>query len=128
MQIFCQYREHAAFLWRGFTVQQMANQCFGNVGDPSKGRQMPIHYGSADLNLVTVSSVVATQAPHAVGAAYALKVRCWWPETIWHSVQITCMHGAPCWPILVLDPCLDASSVTRPQRRVRRFCAAEKGE
>lgn len=74
LQIFCQYREHAAFLWRGFTVQQMANQCFGNAGDPSKGRQMPIHYGSAELNMVTVSSVVATQAPHAVGAAYALKV------------------------------------------------------
>eukprot|EP00892_Ulva_mutabilis_P010470 jgi/Ulvmu1/7796/UM004_0025.1 len=73
--IFCQYREHAAFLWRGFTVQEMANQCFGNAGDPSKGRQMPIHYGSADLNMVTVSSVVATQAPHAVGAAYALKLR-----------------------------------------------------
>lgn len=87
LQIFCQYREHAAFLWRGFTVQQMAHQCFGNAGDPSKGRQMPIHYGSAELNMVTVSSVVATQAPHAVGAAYALKVcfRCVFGPVYWST-------------------------------------------
>ncbi len=36
---------------------------------------MPIHYGSADLNFHTISSPLATQLPHAVGAAYALKAR-----------------------------------------------------
>lgn len=39
-----------------------------------KGRQMPIHYGSKALNFQTVSAPLATQMPHAVGAAYALKV------------------------------------------------------
>ena len=36
---------------------------------------MPIHYGSKELNFHTISSPLATQLPHAVGAAYALKVR-----------------------------------------------------
>jgi TPP-dependent pyruvate/acetoin dehydrogenase alpha subunit len=49
-------------------------QCFGNEKDSGKGRQMPIHYGSKELRFHTVSSPLATQLPHAVGAAYALKV------------------------------------------------------
>ena len=36
---------------------------------------MPIHYGSKALNLHTIGSALATQLPHAVGTAYALKVR-----------------------------------------------------
>ena len=57
-------------------------QCFGNHKEPGKGRQMPIHYGSAALNFHTISSPLATQLPHAVGAAYALKVRppIWWTK------------------------------------------------
>ena len=35
---------------------------------------MPIHYGSKALNFHTISSPLATQLPHAVGAAYTLKV------------------------------------------------------
>jgi len=44
------------------------------VLEPGKGRQMPIHYGSKALNFHTIGSALATQLPHAVGAAYALKV------------------------------------------------------
>ena len=62
-------------LWRGFTLQQAADQCFGNDADNGKGRQMPVHYGSRDLNFQTISSPLATQMPQAVGAAYALKLR-----------------------------------------------------
>ncbi|XP_021713880.1 2-oxoisovalerate dehydrogenase subunit alpha 2, mitochondrial-like [Chenopodium quinoa] len=72
--IFPQYREPGLLLWRGFTLQEFANQCFGNKADNGKGRQMPIHYGSNKLNYVTVSSTVATQLLHAVGAAYSLKM------------------------------------------------------
>lgn len=52
----------------------LAEQCFGNVRGHGKGRQMPIHYGSKAHNFQTVSAPLATQLPHAVGAAYALKV------------------------------------------------------
>ncbi|XP_078433962.1 thiamine diphosphate-binding fold (THDP-binding) superfamily protein [Wolffia australiana] len=72
--IFPQYREAGVLLWRGFTLQEFANQCLGNKFDYGKGRQMPIHYGSKKLNYFTVSSPIATQIPHAVGAAYSLKM------------------------------------------------------
>ncbi|CAL5223012.1 g5463 [Coccomyxa viridis] len=73
--VFSQYREHGVLLYRGFSFLDMANQCFGNVRGHGKGRQMPIHYGSKALNFQTVSAPLATQMPHAVGAAYALKMQ-----------------------------------------------------
>lgn len=69
-----QYREQGVLLWRGFTLQEFANQCFGNKVDYGKGRQMPIHYGSNKHNYFTVSSPIATQIPQAVGAAHSLKM------------------------------------------------------
>ncbi|CAK8567929.1 unnamed protein product [Lathyrus sativus] len=72
--IFPQYREQGVLLWRGFTLQEFANQCFSNKFDNGKGRQMPAHYGSNKHNYVTVASTVATQIPQAVGAAYSLKL------------------------------------------------------
>lgn len=72
-EIFSQYRECGALTWRGFTYQQITNQCVGTDLDLGKGRQMPIHYGCRELHFQTVSSPLATQLPHAAGAAYALK-------------------------------------------------------
>lgn len=54
-----QYREVGVLLWRGFELQDLANQCFGNKGDNCKGRQMPAHYGSKKHNYFTVASTVA---------------------------------------------------------------------
>ena len=53
-------------VYRGFTMDQFCDQCYGNMGDPGKGKQMPIHYGSTDLNFVTISSPLATQMPQGV--------------------------------------------------------------
>lgn len=39
------------------------NQCYGNHKDVSKGKQMPVHYGSKKLNFVTISSPLTTQLP-----------------------------------------------------------------
>lgn len=72
--VFSQYREQGVLLWRGYTLQDMADQCYGNERDQGKGRQMPIHYGAKRLNAHTISSPLATQLPHAAGAAYALKL------------------------------------------------------
>ncbi|XP_022768045.1 2-oxoisovalerate dehydrogenase subunit alpha 1, mitochondrial-like [Durio zibethinus] len=69
-----QYREPGVLLWRGFTLQEFANQCFGNNADYGKGRQMPIHYGSKKHNFITISSPIATQLPQAAGIAYSLKM------------------------------------------------------
>ncbi|CAH0587190.1 unnamed protein product [Chrysodeixis includens] len=71
--VFCQYREVGVFLYRGVTVTELINQCYGNHEDPGKGRQMPVHYGDRQRNLATISSPLGTQMPQAVGAAYAFK-------------------------------------------------------
>ncbi|UYV74701.1 BCKDHA [Cordylochernes scorpioides] len=71
--VFGQYREAGVLVWRGFSLDDFMNQLYGNAEDLGKGRQMPVHYGSRDLNFVTISSPLATQMPHAVGAAYAYK-------------------------------------------------------
>ncbi|CAI5444407.1 unnamed protein product [Caenorhabditis angaria] len=71
--IYGQYREAGVLLWRGFSLSQFMNQCYGNSEDISKGRQMPIHFGSNELNFVTISSPLTTQLPQAVGSAYAFK-------------------------------------------------------
>ncbi|XP_033733719.1 2-oxoisovalerate dehydrogenase subunit alpha, mitochondrial-like [Pecten maximus] len=71
--VFGQYREAGVLMWRGFTLDQFMDQCYGNMLDKGKGRQMPVHYGSRDLSFVTISSPLATQMPQAAGAAYALK-------------------------------------------------------
>lgn len=69
-----QYREHAALHYRGFTLPQFMDQMFSNERDLGKGRQMPIHYGSNELNFMTVSSPLATQIPQATGYAYGQKL------------------------------------------------------
>ncbi|XP_028175363.1 2-oxoisovalerate dehydrogenase subunit alpha, mitochondrial [Ostrinia nubilalis] len=71
--IFAQYRELGVLLYRGLTVTDLVNQCFGNCEDAGLGRQMPVHYMSKPHNIVTISSPLATQMPQAVGAAYAFK-------------------------------------------------------
>jgi 2-oxoisovalerate dehydrogenase E1 component alpha subunit len=73
--LFCQYREAGVYLQRGFTLDQFMNQLFANSKDLGLGRNMPVHYGSKELNIHTVSSTLATQIPHAAGAAYALKLQ-----------------------------------------------------
>jgi hypothetical protein len=73
-EVFAQYREAGVLMWRGFSLQNFADQCFSNKDDLGKGRQMPVHYGSAQLHFQTISSPLTTQLPQAAGAAYACKV------------------------------------------------------
>jgi len=71
--VYAQYREVGVLLWRGFTVEQIMNQCFSNRLDAGKGKQMPVHYGSAQHHFQTISSPLCTQLPQAAGAAYYLR-------------------------------------------------------
>ena len=72
--IFSCYREQAAALFRGYPMRTMMCQLYGNAEDPAKGRQLPAHHTARDVNFMTVSSVVGTQIPHAVGMAMAAKI------------------------------------------------------
>jgi len=71
--VYGQYREAGILVWRGFPLDRFMNQCYGNEHDLGKARQMPVHYGTKDLNFVTISSPLGTQMPQAVGSAYAIK-------------------------------------------------------
>ncbi|KAK4634939.1 2-oxoisovalerate dehydrogenase subunit alpha, mitochondrial [Fulvia fulva] len=73
--VFAQYREHGVFQYRGFTLDDFMNQLFANKHDSGLARNMPVHYGSRKLNVHTISSPLATQIPHASGAAYAVKMQ-----------------------------------------------------
>jgi 2-oxoisovalerate dehydrogenase E1 component alpha subunit len=73
--VFAQYRETGVFAQRGFTLKDFMSQLFANKNDPGRGKNMPVHYGSAKLNIHTISSPLATQIPQASGAAYALKMQ-----------------------------------------------------
>jgi len=70
--IYPQYREAGVMFYRGCSLQEYMNQMFGNGEDPFLGRQMPNHFGARRLNVVTVSSPIATKIPHAAGCAYAM--------------------------------------------------------
>lgn len=51
--IFAQYRETGVFQQRGFTLDEFMSQLFANRNDFGKGRNMPVHYGSKKLNIVS---------------------------------------------------------------------------
>ena len=70
------YRDLALCLAFGLTARDVMMSVLARADDPSSGaRQMPAHYGSARLRIVSASSVVATQLPQATGVAYAAKLR-----------------------------------------------------
>ena len=70
------YRDMAVCMVAGMTPKDVFLGVFGKADDPSSGgRQMPAHWGSRRLGIITGSSPIATQVPHASGVAYAMKYR-----------------------------------------------------
>lgn len=71
--IFPALRESYVMLVRGYPLELYLAQDFGSSLDPSRGRQMPSHQSARAVNVVSWSSCIATQLPHAVGMALAAK-------------------------------------------------------
>ncbi|MGO4887034.1 thiamine pyrophosphate-dependent dehydrogenase E1 component subunit alpha [Anaerobacillus sp. MEB173] len=69
------YRDMGVVLTFGMTARDLMLSGFAKAEDPnSGGRQMPGHFGQKKNRIVTGSSPVTTQVPHAVGVALAGKM------------------------------------------------------
>jgi 2-oxoisovalerate dehydrogenase E1 component alpha subunit len=70
------YRDMGVVLTFGMTAKDLMLSGFAKHEDPnSGGRQMPGHFGQKKNRIVTGSSPVTTQVPHAVGIALAGKMQ-----------------------------------------------------
>lgn len=69
------YRDLGVVLTFGMTATEIMLSGFAKAEDPnSGGRQMPGHFGQKKNRIITGSSPVTTQVPHAVGVALAGKM------------------------------------------------------
>jgi 2-oxoisovalerate dehydrogenase E1 component alpha subunit len=103
------YRDLAVVLVAGMTPYEVFLGLFAKADDPSSGgRQMPSHWGSRRLGIISHSSPIATQIPHAAGIAYAARYRgedavvgCWFGEGAtsegsWHEgLNFAGIHRLP---------------------------------
>jgi 2-oxoisovalerate dehydrogenase E1 component alpha subunit len=70
------YRDLGVVLVAGVTPLEIFLGLFAKADDPaSGGRQMPAHWSSRRLSIISHSSPIGTQIPHAAGIAYAIKYR-----------------------------------------------------
>jgi 2-oxoisovalerate dehydrogenase E1 component alpha subunit len=103
------YRDMTVCLVAGMAPRDVFLGVFGKRDDPSSGgRQMPAHWGSRRLGILTGSSPIATQIPHAAGVGYAIRYRgedavvgCWFgdgatSEGDWHEgLNFSGIHRLP---------------------------------
>lgn len=70
------YRDHGIVMTLGVTARDEFLSLLGRREDPnSGGRQMPGHFSSRELNIVTASAPIGVQYPQATGTALAFKMR-----------------------------------------------------
>lgn len=70
------YRDVGVLIALGMTPRDILLGLFAKADDPaSGGRQMPCHWSWPEMRVVTRSSVIAANLPHAAGIAYASKLR-----------------------------------------------------
>ena len=98
-------------MYRGFGLDQFCHQCFSNTADLGKGKQMPIHYGSKELNFSTISSPLATQMPQGLRQLEQITNCLMWSSTnpFWFLVGFSPLFS--CW--ICLKCCLSFKLLDR---------------
>jgi len=108
-------REGGAALMRGLPLAEYVAQMYCNANDTAKGRQMCNHFQHKGTNYPSWSSVIGTQIPHGVGAAYASKQR---GEDVVHAIYFgdgatssngfhSGMNFAGVWQVPAIFVCVD---------------------
>jgi 2-oxoisovalerate dehydrogenase E1 component alpha subunit len=67
------YRNTGLLLACGYPLEDVFRSQFARATDRSKGRSIINHISGGDLGIATISSIIAAQLTHAVGAAFALR-------------------------------------------------------
>jgi len=73
--LFPYYRDLTLVTALGVPVVESMGQTMGTLADPSRGRQMPYHPSSKELNVFSVASPIASHLPPAAGTAISIKLR-----------------------------------------------------
>lgn len=69
------YRNTGLTLACGFPLVDLFRSQFARATDRTKGRQIINHFQAKDLGIASFSSIIAAHCTHAVGTAYAIKLR-----------------------------------------------------
>ena len=73
--VFGTYRSHAYYLAKGGDLKKMLAELYGKVSGCAKGKGGSMHLTDVSHGVMGASAVVGTTIPHAVGCAYALKLK-----------------------------------------------------
>ncbi|MBV9646128.1 MAG: thiamine pyrophosphate-dependent dehydrogenase E1 component subunit alpha, partial [Candidatus Eremiobacteraeota bacterium] len=107
--LFPYYRNTGIVLACGFPLEDVFRSQFARATDRTKGRQIINHVTDKARGIASISSIIAAQVTHAVGAAYAIRYRleservvfCTFGEGAtsegeWHeAMNFAAVHGVP---------------------------------
>ncbi len=73
--VFPTYRSHGIYIARGGDLNVMFAELYGKQGGAAKGKAGSMHLTAPDVGVMGASAVVSSSIPHAVGAAYASRLK-----------------------------------------------------
>jgi len=106
--VFGTYRSHALYLAKGGCLKRMMAELYGKRTGCGGGKAGSVHLSAKEVGMMGASAIVGATIPHAVGAAYAAKLKklnqvvvCFFgegstTEGVYHeSLNFAAMHQVP---------------------------------